>query len=387
MLTGRGGDFLILDDPLKPDEALSETQRNGANDWFQHTLYSRLNNKNTGCIIIIMQRLHEDDLVGHVLQQGEWTVLRFPAIAEEDETHIIKNPYGTRTVLRRIGEALHPERESLDVLRNIRGIQGEYHFSGQYQQAPAPLGGGMVKLAWFKTYKIGEEPGKFDLIFQSWDSAVKVTELSDYSVCTTWGKKEANLYLLHVLRRRMEYPELKRAVREQAQRFNAKTILIEDKSSGAQLIQELLREGVHGVTRYEPNGDKVMRLNSVTSTIANGFLYLPEKAEWLAEYLHEMTCFPKGKFDDQCDSTSQALDWIKSGYSFEGYMKWLEKGATEGTSGTSGSNASEVCPLCKSDSIANIGPQKRCLNCGHQWGKSNQPFRFPTKKDMGFGRG
>src|SRR4029077_8315899 len=119
----------------------------------------------------------------HVLQQEEWKVLRFPAIAVEDETHIIKTPYGTRAVHRRIGEALHPERESLEVLQNIRNTQGEYNFAGQYQQEPAPLGGGMVKLAWFRTYRAGDEPAKFDLIFQSWDTAVKATELSDFSVC------------------------------------------------------------------------------------------------------------------------------------------------------------------------------------------------------------
>ena len=117
-----------------------------------------------------------------------------------DELHTIKTRYGTRKVQRRAGEALHPEREPLEVLAAIRSIQGEYNFSGQYQQEPAPLGGGMVKLAWFKTYKVGEEPSKFDMVFQSWDTAVKATELSDYSVCTTWGKKESNLYLLHVLR-------------------------------------------------------------------------------------------------------------------------------------------------------------------------------------------
>lgn len=158
---------MIIDDPLKPDEAVSETQRNAVNDWFQHTLYSRLNNKDTGCIIIIMQRLHEDDLVGHVLQQGKWKVLSFPAIAVEDETHVIQTPYSSRTVRRRAGEALHPERESLEVLETIRITQGEYNFAGQYQQQPAPLGGGMVKTAWFRTYKVGEEPAKFDLFFQS----------------------------------------------------------------------------------------------------------------------------------------------------------------------------------------------------------------------------
>ena len=83
VLTGRGGDYLIIDDPLKPDEALSETQRNTVNEWYQHTLYSRLNNKSTGCVILIMQRLHEDDLAGHLLEQGGWKLLRFPAIAVE----------------------------------------------------------------------------------------------------------------------------------------------------------------------------------------------------------------------------------------------------------------------------------------------------------------
>jgi predicted phage terminase large subunit-like protein len=384
-LTGRGGDFIIIDDPCKPEEALSETQRNTVNDWFDHTLFSRLNNKDTGCIIIIMQRLHEDDLVGHVLQQGGWKVLRLPAIAIEDETHVIKTPYNTRTIRRRLGEALHPERESLETLQIIRNTQGEYNFAGQYQQEPAPLGGGMVKLDWFKTYKEGEQPAKFELVFQSWDTAVKANELSDYSVCTTWGMKESHLFLLHVMRRRMEYPELKRAVRDCAKDFNAKTVLIEDKSSGAQLIQELLREGLHCVTPYEPKMDKVMRLHSVTNTIENGFVHLPEKAAWLGEYLHEMTSFPKGKFDDQCDSTSQALDWIKTGSSYDGYMKWLQRTSKAG-SGASPEAALERCPSCQSTDVSNIGPQKRCLECGNQWGRGTEDFRWPTKEAFALGR-
>jgi predicted phage terminase large subunit-like protein len=311
VLTGRGADYIIIDDPLKPDEALSETQRKSVNDWFDHTLYSRLNNKRNGRIILVMQRLHEDDLVGHILGLEPWQVIRFPAIAEEDEIHTIETPYGTRRFERRAGEALHPEREPLEVLNHIRDAQGEYNFSGQYQQAPAPLGGGMVKAEWFKTYTSADVPHKFDMIFQSWDTANKPTELSDYSVCTTWGVKEKHLYLLNVSRKRLGYPELKRVVREQAETFRPETILIEDKASGTQLIQELISDGEHAVKKYEPTMDKIMRMHSVTSAIENGFTHLPDKAPWLAEYLHELTTFPKGKYDDQADSTSQALDWFK----------------------------------------------------------------------------
>lgn len=86
------------------------------------------------------------------------------------------------------------------------------------------------------------------------------------------------------------------------------------------------------------------------------------------------------------DSTSQALDWIKSGYSHDGFIKWLEKGAAKAMPGAPGANNSEVCPRCQSDAISNIGPQKRCLNCGNQWGESNQTFSFPTRADMFSGR-
>jgi predicted phage terminase large subunit-like protein len=301
VLTGRGADFIIIDDPLKPDEALSETQRKAVNDWYDHTLYSRLNDKRSGCIIIIMQRLHEDDLVGHVLEQEGWEHVRLPAIAEENESHTIKTAYRTKIVRRRIGEALHPEREPLALLAHLQRTVGEYNFAGQYQQQPAPLGGGLVKAEWFETYVRGEQPAKFDRVFQSWDTANKATELSDFSVCTTWGQKGEKLFLLDVLRKRLDYPALKRAVRDEALRYRPTNILIEDKASGTQLIQELIRENVHGVKRYEPTMDKVMRLHSVTSTIENGFVYLPTEANWLAAYLHELTTFPNGKHDDQAD--------------------------------------------------------------------------------------
>src|SRR4029077_17754886 len=144
-----------------------------------------------------MQRLHEDDLVGHVLAQEPWEILSFPAIAEADEVHEIETIWGPRCFRRRQGEALHREREPLDPLERIRQTVGEYNFAGQYQQSPAPLGGGMVKTEWFNRYE--QVPEKFEQIVQSWDTANKPTELSDYSVCTTWGVTNRSVYLINVL--------------------------------------------------------------------------------------------------------------------------------------------------------------------------------------------
>jgi predicted phage terminase large subunit-like protein len=161
----------------------------------------------------------------------------------------------------------------------------------------------MVKAAWFPTYGANERPEKFDRVVQSWDTANKASELTP-----TWGIKGKDIYLLHVLRRRMEYPELKRSVREQCQAFDASVVLIEDKASGTQLIQQLVAEGLHAVTRYQPQSDKIMRMHAQTAMIENGFVHLPKEAAWLAEYLHELTVFPKGKHDEQVDSTAQMLD-------------------------------------------------------------------------------
>jgi predicted phage terminase large subunit-like protein len=212
---------------------------------------------------------------------------------------------------------------------------GEYNFAGQYQQAPSPLGGGLVKAAWFRHYA-AEERLPFERIVQSWDTASKATELSDFSVCTSWGIHGKNLYLIDVLRRRMEYPELKRAVREQYERLRPSVVLIEDKSSGTQLIQELIADGLHAVARYQPQSDKVMRMHAQTAMIENGFVHLPDTAPWLAQYLHELTTFPNGRHDDQVDSTAQMLDWFKRGGSpnsgiFEYYRRLAEGGGGQTT--------------------------------------------------------
>jgi predicted phage terminase large subunit-like protein len=350
--------------------------------------------------ILIMQRLHEDDLVGHVLGFEPWAVIRFPAIAEEDERHQIRTPYGIRVFERRAGEALHPDREPLDVLNHIREAQGEYNFSGQYQQAPAPLGGGLVKIEWFKTYPSADAPAKYEMIIQSWDSANKPTELSDYSVCTTWGVRDHHLYLLHLLRKRLDYPNLKRAVRDQAEAFKPEAILIEDKASGTQLIQELISEGMHAIQKCEPTMDKIMRMHSVTNTVENGFVHLPDRAAWLGEYLHEIASFPKGKYDDQADSTSQALAWFKQRGMTQvyGVLEWEKQEEERIKAGTStlfpslpeelSIPDSKSCTGCDGVMKQRIPGGLRCMQCGTQWPPAGTQRNIPlfTRDDALNGR-
>ena len=144
-----------------------------------------------------------------------------------------------------------------------------------------------------------------------------------------WKIKSHIFFLIGVFRRRLEYPALKRAVREQQSLFHASVVLIEDKASGTQLIQELITDGCHGVTRYQPTGDKTMRLHAQTAVIENGFVHIPETAPWLAEYLHELTVFPKGKHDDQADSTAQFLDWFKTPMPGWGIFEYYRQHAEE----------------------------------------------------------
>jgi predicted phage terminase large subunit-like protein len=175
-----------------------------------------------------------------------------------------------------------------------------------------PIAGVMVKREWLGTYD--SPPEDFTMVLQSWDTANKSGELNDYSVCTTWGITRKHYYLLNVFRRRLNYPDLKRAVVRQSGLYRRCTILIEDKASGTQLIQDLRDEGVFCVKPYEPppSTDKIMRLHAQTAELENGRVLLPRLAPWLDEYVRELTSFPGSKYDDQVDSTTQALDHLKS---------------------------------------------------------------------------
>jgi predicted phage terminase large subunit-like protein len=314
VLTGRGADVIILDDILKPEDALSETRRKAANEWYFSTLLSRLNSKKHGVIIIVMQRLHQEDLVGEVTDREPWEVLSLPAIAIDDEEYRYANLFGEKSFARNAGEALHPERDSVETYEKIREAVGEYNFQSQYQQSPMSREGGLIKKSWLKFY----EPGRFpsdvlEWTIQSWDTACKIGDANDFSVCTTWKLIGRDYYLVDVFRERLTYPELKRRAVELFNKFRPFKVVIEDQASGTALIQEIASEGVYCAEAYKraPGSDKLVRFAAHSIKFENGRVFLPNQTPWLDEYIREITGFPGSKHDDQVDSTSQALESLE----------------------------------------------------------------------------
>ena len=311
-LTGRGGDILIFDDPMKPADALSTAKRQSACDWFDNTAYSRLDDKQNGAIIVVMQRVHQEDLVGHLLGKGDdWDMLTLPSIAEVDETIAIGPG---RYHHRRAGELLQPQREPLHVLEALKRTIGHYNFSAQYQQAPIPIEGEIIKWGWFRRYDTAPQRKGHAQVVQSWDTASKGGELNDYSVCTTWLAKGQDYYLLDVFRKKLLYPELRRAVIEQSERWQPSAILIEDKASGTALSQDFRPGELKGCYKpipIDPESDKLTRAAAQSLAIENGQVFLPAEAPWLADLHAEIVQFPNARHDDQIDSMSQYLGWIR----------------------------------------------------------------------------
>ncbi|HZJ12919.1 MAG TPA: hypothetical protein VFD26_09795, partial [Methyloceanibacter sp.] len=226
VLTGLGGNLIILDDPQKPIDAQSKVRRDGLIQWITNTLMSRLDNKETGSIIVVTQRVHMDDLSGHLMSgSGDWEVLSLPAIAEVDEVI----PIGDNEFhVRRAGEALHPAHESLATLLGLQRDLGTYDFGAQYQQCPIPEGGAMIQRDWLRFYEALPEREPRCKIIQSWDPASKDGLQNDYSACSTWMVQDNNYYLIGMHRGRHDYPGLKQTALALADRYKPTMILIED---------------------------------------------------------------------------------------------------------------------------------------------------------------
>lgn len=302
-ITGRGADLGLIDDPFKDrKEAESQTIRDSVWQWYTSAFYTRL--APWAPIVITLTRWHKDDLAGRLLkaqtQGGDaWTILSLAALAT-----------GPDLLGRTPGEALWPERYSLAILERIKGVLPAYDWESLYQQNPVAQEGNIFKRAWWRFYR--EIPATFKLKAQSWDTSFKAGQDNDWNVCTTWGVPDVNIFLLDRFKEKLEFPDLKRAVVTQAVRHNPDAILVEDKASGQSLIQELQRETHLPIVPVKVDRDKEARAQAATPLIEGGRVYLPEWAVWTDDYINCLAAFPKGADDDDVDSTTQALEYLKS---------------------------------------------------------------------------
>ena len=289
------GGAIIIDDPLKPDDANSDTARNKINERYNSTIRSRTNSRRTP-VVVIMQRLHEDDMSGFLLNGGsgeEWTHLKIPALDEKDQ-------------------AIWPFKHTTDELKSMEAASA-YMFAGQYMQSPSPIGGGMFKDEWWRYYRPNVLPTlKYQIITA--DTAQKAKEQNDWSVIQCWGVDFTgnNIYLLDMVRGKWEAPELRQNMlafyAKQTDRMRVRTVFIEDKSSGSSLIQELQRGSKLPVRAVQRNIDKVSRAYDVVDFIAAGRVWLPEGMGFVSDIQREATQFPNGKNDDTLDPLMDAID-------------------------------------------------------------------------------
>ena len=302
-LTGLGGNLIIIDDPIKPGDAMSESVRARVIEWYRSTLLSRGDDKTMTRIVVVMQRVHDNDLVGYLLEQGGFDVLNLPAIAQRTETFELGEG---RFYTRQKDELLHPEHEPVDVLAELKRNMGPIAFSAQYQQSPIPLGGRIIKRKWLTAYD-GIQYQSGDRIIMSWDIALSETESGDYSACVVLLRRREVFYILEVVRGRLRFEPLKRKVMEIKGRYGSGTLLIEESAISTGLIQSLREQSIN-VTTHKPETDKRARLIAQSDLFAGGSVRFPPRAEWLEEFTAELLAFP-GRHDDQVDALTQGLAW------------------------------------------------------------------------------
>jgi predicted phage terminase large subunit-like protein len=318
-LTGLGGNLIIIDDPLKIGDAMSEAVRARVIEWYRSTLLSRADSKKEARIVVVMQRVHQNDLVGYLQERGGFEVLNLPAIAQRTEDYMLGDG---RIYTRQKGELLHPEHEPVEVLLELKREMGPIAFSAQYQQSPIPPGGAIIKQKWLEATYDNIQRQSGDRIVMSWDIALSETESGDYSACVVLLIRQEAFYVLEVVRGRFPFETLKRKVMEIKARYGSSTLLIEDSPISRGLIQSLREKSIN-VTPYRPETDKVARVIAQTDLFAGGSIHLPQRAEWLEEFTAELLAFP-GRHDDQVDALTQGLAWGRHAWAYRVTTSFVE---------------------------------------------------------------
>ena len=313
-LTGRGGNVLIVDDPLKANDAGSELARRGVVDWFRNTALSRLDDPRSSIAIVTMQRLHVDDLAGVLIEQG-WPSFVVPAIAEEPARYAVaEDEFYNRTV----GELLQPDRDSLELLEQLKRDLGSHNFAAQYQQNPTPPDGNMVRREWLGRYHAPLSRKQYKRVVLSCDPAGKAGPNNDYTAIAVVGVHDKDMHVLQVSRGHWTMMQMRDRIITWAAEFQADLVIVEDTSSGMGLIQLLREQPRLQVRGRKAVVDKETRMSRHQARFEAGRILLPAEAPWLADFEAELLAFPNGRYDDQVDALLLFLDWFAEHEQFLG---------------------------------------------------------------------
>lgn len=327
--TGKGGDVIVIDDPLDPEQAHSVVERERINRTFDQKFSTRLDNKERGAIVVVMQRLHEDDLTGHLLAKGGWEHLCLAAVSEAHER--VPFPIDKeREVIRLPGQVLWPEREPAQLVDRMRTELGSYAFASQYQQRPAPLEGGIIKRAHWRYFDPEMVEGSWNLatphrVVTFWDTALRAKTQNDYTAASVWAFVGAHRYMLRAVRGRWSLPEINREVESLASWVERRfpnvphNVLVENTANGPEVVAQL-RSRVSGLMPVSVEGDKTTRVHAVTPLLEAGQVYLPghgladgtgcdpaRTPENVQEFIEECANFPNAVHDDWVDTFTGAL--------------------------------------------------------------------------------
>ncbi|MFI3254442.1 MAG: phage terminase large subunit [Eubacteriales bacterium] len=305
-ITGMGGDYIIIDDPIKnKEEAKSATQRQNLWDWYTSTLYTRL--EGGGSLLLTLTRWHEDDLAGRLLEQmkkdkvaDQWDILMLPAICEDENKH----PQDPRAE----GEALWEEKYNHQELATIKANIGTYDWSAMYQQHPRSADGTIFQREWFnKRYRL--LPHDVTLI-QTWDLPFKNSEASAKCAGLVMGRRGAEIFIYDCINEKMDFPTSVAAIKNMtAKHPQARAKVIEDKANGPAII-DFLKRDVPGMVAFSPRGSKEDRALSVAPYFEAGNVYFPETAPWVAELVEDLVKFPSGVYKDTVDALVQGILYL-----------------------------------------------------------------------------
>lgn len=311
-LTGEGGDVIGIDDGIDPERAESKADRETAIRFVKNVVSTRLNDLKRGAIVEISQRTHKNDISGTLLAEGGYVHLNLPAICETKT--VIEFPISKRTVIREEGDALFPARHTVAQIQDIMGRMTPRAANAQYRQKPSADDAAQFKREFWKFYSVPpEEMAKdMDEVIQSWDLSFKDLDSSDYVAGGVLGKKGPNLYVFHVLRKRMGFGATKMALRMMTAAWPmAHRKIVEDKANGPAIIEDAKRE-IPGIFAFSPKDSKEARAAIVAAYQEAGNIWLPDPmlpgCGWVKGFIDECEEFSAScEHDDQVDMLTQGF--------------------------------------------------------------------------------